>query len=141
MIWGFALVFGGALIFAFGKRRETATFFTAMMLAWILGGIGFAYAMSAAGPTFAHLTDPTLAARFEPMRAHLLALLGENDVVLTSQRYLAEAMHAPYAVKGGVISEMPSMYFATATILMLVSWRHLVLRIGAMLFLGLAFFG
>lgn len=141
MVWGFALVFGGSLIFAFGNRRETATFFTAMMLAWMIGGVGVAYALSAAGPTFAHLTDPSLATRFEPMRMQLLSTLGDKDVVLTTQKYLAAALNSPQAVKGAGISAMPSMHIATATILMLASWNHRLLRAGAMLFLAMTFFG
>lgn len=140
LVWGFALVFSGTLIFAFGSRRETATFFTALMLTWMVGGVGLAYAMSAGGPVFAHLTDPALSERFEPMRAQLVALLGERDVVMTSQRYLAAAIDKPYAAKGAGISAMPSMHIATATILLLACWRSW-LRPVAGLFWLMTFFG
>ena len=58
VIWGFALVFSGALICAFASRRLAATYFTALMLSWLIGGIVMAYSISAAGPVFAHLADP-----------------------------------------------------------------------------------
>ena len=123
VIWGFALVFSGALITAFASRRFAATFFTALMLSWLLGGIVMAYGISAAGPVFAHLADPDLAGRFLPLRTELVRILGEDDLVLKSQRYLAAGMKVKIALKGGGISAMPSMHIATATILVLRAWR------------------
>lgn len=140
VIWGFALVFSGALITAFASRRLAATFFTALMLSWLIGGIGMAYLLSAAGPVFAHLTNPALADRFEPLRAELFNILGREDLVLRSQRYLAAGVDAKIALKGGGISAMPSMHIATATICLLAAggsrWFWL-----ALLFLALTFFG
>ncbi len=140
VIWGFALVFSGALIAVFASRRFAATFFTAMMLSWLIGGIVMAYAISAAGPVFAHLTDPDLAARFQPLRGELLRILGEDDLVLLSQRYLAMGMNVKIAVKGGGISAMPSMHIATATILIIAAWKTRWLSL-AILFWLLTFFG
>ena len=60
IIWGFTLGFSGTLITCFASRRLTATFYTALMLSWLLGGVLIAYLVSAAGPVFAHLVDPTL---------------------------------------------------------------------------------
>lgn len=145
MIWGIALVFGGAIIFSFGSRRQMATFFTALMLAWMIGGVGVAYALSAGGPIFAHLTDPSLAERYEPLRGHLLAMLGDKDVVMRSQRYLAAAMTKLIAIKGGGISAMPSMHIATATILALTCWRTILRPVAItfwlMTFVGSIYFG
>lgn len=139
VVWGFALVFSGALIGCFASRRLTATFYTSLMLSWLIGGILLAYLMSAAGPVFAHLTDPALGVRFAPLRAELLRLLGKDDLVVTSQRYLAAGMNVKIALKGGGVSAMPSMHIATATICLLAAratrWFWL-----ALLFLLLTFF-
>jgi hypothetical protein len=140
VIWGFALVLSGALIATFASRRFTAIFYTALMLSWLIGGIGMAYLMSAAGPVFAHLSDPDLAARFLPLRAELARILGDNDLVVRSQRYLEEFGNTKIALKGGGISAMPSMHIATATTLIIAArgtkWLPL-----AILFLGMTFFG
>ena len=140
VVWGFALVFSGALVATFASRRFTATFFTAMMLSWLLGGIVMAYAVSAGGPIFAHLADPELAGRFAPLRAQLLQLLGEDDLVMLSQRYLAAGVDIKIALKGGGISAMPSMHIATATVLVIAAWKTRWRAI-ALLFLTMTFFG
>jgi hypothetical protein len=140
VIWGFVLVFSGALIAVFASRRFAATYFTALMLSWLIGGIAMAYAISAAGPVFAHLADPDLAARFLPLREELARILGEKDLVLLSQRYLAAGMNVPVALKGGGISAMPSMHIATATVLVLAAWKTRWLSL-ALLFLAMTFFG
>ncbi len=140
VIWGFALVFSGALIAVFASRRFVATFFTALMLSWLIGGVGMAYAISAAGPVFAHLADPDLAARFLPLRSELVRILGEDDLVMLSQRYLAAGMDVKIALKGGGISAMPSMHIATATILIIAAWKTRWLPL-AILFWVLTFFG
>jgi hypothetical protein len=140
MMWGFALVFSGTLISAFASRRFTATFFTAMMLTWLIGGIGMAFAMSAAGPVFAHLAGPNLGAQFQPLHAELTRLLASDDMVLMSQRYLEAGGGMKVAVKGGGISAMPSMHMATATILIISAWRTRWLPV-AIIFWVLTFFG
>ena len=129
VIWGFALVFSGALVASFCSRRFTATFFTALMMSWLLGGIAMAFAISAAGPVFAHLTDPELVGRFALLRGELARLLGPDDAVLMSQRYLAAGMDMKIAAKGGGISAMPSMHIATATILVIAAWRTMWLPV------------
>jgi hypothetical protein len=140
VVWGFALLFSGVLIGVFANRRATATFFTALMLSWLIGGTLLAYLLSAAGPVFAHLADPGLQPRFAPLRAELSALLGQDDLVVTSQRYLAAGTNVKVALKGGGISAMPSMHIATAIICLLAArgtrWIWL-----ALLFLALTFFG
>jgi hypothetical protein len=140
VIWGFALVFSGTLIATFASRRFTATFFTALMLSWLIGGVLMAYAISAAGPVFAHLADPALADRFAPLRAELIHILGEEDLVMKSQRYLAAGMKVKVALKGGGISAMPSMHIATATILIIAARRTRWLPVAA-LFWAMTFFG
>ena len=138
--WGAVLMVGCTLVAVFASRRFAATFFTAMMLSWLVGGIIVAYAISAAGPIFAHLVDPELGVRFAPLRAELLRLLGEDDLVMLSQRYLAAGMNVKIALKGGGISAMPSMHIATATILAIAAWRTRWRAI-ALLFLTMTFFG
>jgi hypothetical protein len=140
VIWGFALVFSGTLITAFASRRLTATYFTALMLSWLIGGVVMAFSISAAGPVFAHLADADLAHRFLPLRAELLRLLGPDDLVLKSQRYLAAGLNMKIALKGGGVSAMPSMHIATATILICAAWRTRWLTL-ALLFWLLTFFG
>ena len=140
VIWGFALVFSGTLIASFASRRFTAIYFTALMLSWLIGGIVMAYSISAAGPIFAPLTDPELAPRFTPLKAELLRLLGEDDLVMKSQRYLAAGMGSKIALKGGGVSAMPSMHMATATLLVIAAWRTRWLWL-ALLFWALTFFG
>lgn len=139
-IWGFALLLSGVAIAVVASRRFAATFFTAMMLSWLIGGIAMAYAISAAGPVFAHLADPDLAARFMPLRAELARILPADGMILRSQRYLVIAMEQRAAIKGSGISAMPSMHIATATILVLAARR--TAWIGpAILFALLTFFG
>ncbi len=56
---------------------------TAMMLSWLIGGIASSpIPLSAAGPVFAHLADPDLAARFQPLRGELVRDLAKDDLVL-----------------------------------------------------------
>lgn len=140
VVWGLALAVVGALVAAFGSSRFATKFFTAMMLSWFIGGFLMAYAISAAGPVFAHLADPAFAERFAPLRAGLVDLLGADDIVMTSQRYLEAGFAAKQAVKGGGISAMPSMHIATATIFILAS-RRTIWFTPAVLFWALTFFG
>lgn len=140
VVWGFALGIVGSAISAFASHRFTATFFTAMMLSWFLGGFLTAYTISAAGPVFAHLTDPSLADRFAPLRAQLVWLLGPDDIVMKSQRYLAIGLNEKIAMKGGGISAMPSMHIATSTIFVLAAGKSRWL-VPAIAFLLLTFLG
>lgn len=140
IIWGFALGFTGTLIACFASWRLTSTFYTSMMLSWLFGGILFAYLFSAAGPVFAHLADPTLQPRFEPLRAELLGLLGHDNLVIRAQRYLAEGMNLKVALNGSGVSAMPSMHIATATICLMAARRTRWLCL-AMPFWLLTFFG
>lgn len=140
VIWGMALMFGGTFVAAFASDRFAATYFTAMMLSWLIGGIVMAYSISAAGPVFAHLVDPDLGQRFLPLRAELSRILSQDDMVLKSQRYLATGMQLKVALIGRGVSAMPSMHIATVTILVLAAWRSWWLA-PALLFALLTFFG
>ncbi len=140
VVWGLALGIVGSLVSAFAKHHFTAVFFTALMLSWFIGGILLAYAISAAGPVFAHLVDPSMTERFEPLRVQLLTLLGPDDIVMESQRYLAAGIDRKIALKGGGISAMPSMHIATATIFIMAARRTRWLPL-AILFWLLTFFG
>jgi membrane-associated phospholipid phosphatase len=140
VIWGFALVFSGALVSVFASRRFVATFFTAMMMSWLIGGIAMAYALSAAGPVFAHLADPALADRFLPLREHLAGILPADNMVSITQRYLAAGMDVKIALKGGGVSAMPSMHIATASIFLVAARRTRWVTL-ALLFLALTLLG
>ena len=140
VVWGFGLAIGGMVVGIFGGRRLIATFFTALMLSWFVGGFLMAYALSAAGPVFAHLADPALADRFAPLRGQLVAILGPDDIVIKSQHYLAMGLTVKTALKGGGVSAMPSMHIATAIIFLLAA-RGTRWMIPAVAFLLLTFFG
>lgn len=144
-IWGFALVFSGALLAMFASRRTVAIFYTAMMLSWFIGGFVMAYALSAAGPVFVHLAEPSLIDRFAPLRAELLAVLGPDDVVLKTQHYLAAGIDTRIALKGSGISAMPSMHIASATIICLAAlgtrWLPLALLFWGLTFVGSVYLG
>lgn len=140
VVWGFALGIVGSLVSAFASHRFTATFFTAMMLSWFVGGFVLAYAIPAAGPVFANLVDPSLADRFVPLRERLLAILGPDDVVMRTQRYLAAGIKHKFAIKGGGISAMPSMHIATSTIFVLAAGKSRWL-LPSVLFWMLTFLG
>ena len=145
IFWGLLLVFVGALVTAFADRRTIATFYTGLMLSWLMGGFVLAYALSCAGPVFAHLADPALAERFAPLRAELMASLAPDNIVLTTQRYLAAGIDSRIALKGSGISAMPSMHIATATIFVLAArrtkWMPLALLFWLMTFFGSVYLG
>lgn len=140
VVWGLVFVFSGVLVAAFSTKRFAATFFTSMMLSWLFGGIILAYSISAAGPVFANLVDPSIGLRFEPLRAELHRILPADDMVLRTQRYLASGLGSQVALKGGGISAMPSMHVATATVLVLAAWKTRWLLF-ALVFLLLTFIG
>ena len=145
VIWGFGLVFSGALLTVFAERNTVSTFYTAMMLSWFVGGFVLAYALSCAGPVFAHLADPTLAERFAPLRAELLAMLGPDNIVMKTQYYLSAGIGSKVALKGYGISAMPSMHIATVTIFALAArgtkWLWLTLLFWAMTLFGSVYLG
>ena len=140
MVWGFGLAVSGPIIAVFASRRFATIFFTALMLSWLVGGVFLACLLSAAGPVFAHLADPSTAEQFAPLRAELMSLLGPQNIVMRTQYVLAATMEHKIAIKGGGISAMPSMHIATATTLVLAArgtrWLH-----AAVAFLALTFFG
>jgi hypothetical protein len=138
--WGAVLIFTNGFLAIYGERRFVATFFTAMMLTWLLGGWLMAYASSAAGPVFAHLADPTLAARFAPLRESLNQILPAEGGVRLTQAYLANAIDAKIAVRGGGISAMPSMHLGAASIYVVAAIRTRWLW-PAFIFWFLTFFG
>ncbi|WP_037498861.1 phosphatase PAP2 family protein [Sphingomonas jaspsi] len=138
--WGLALVVGSSLYCVSKSRREVATFFSALMLSWLIGGVCLAYAVSAAGPIFVHLSDSALAARFEPLRAQLLSVLGDKNTIISTQRYLAAGIDKAYATKGSGVSAMPSMHIATATILLIATRRRWLLPFACLFWLT-TFFG
>lgn len=140
IFWGLVLVFSGTLISLFACRRTISVFFTSMMLSWLLGGFVLAYAFSAAGPIFAHLVDSSFATRYLQLRTDLLAILGPDNIVMRTQRYLALGLDNKVALKGYGISAMPSMHIASATIYVLAARGTRWLPMAA-LFLIMTFFG
>jgi hypothetical protein len=119
--WGLALFFWSAFVALYCEHRKVAIYFTSMFAAWLLGGVAMAYGTSAAGPIFAHLFDPSLAVRFEPLRQSIDALLPDNSSIRLTQSYLEDSVRNTLAVKGGGISAMPSMHLAACTIYVLAA--------------------
>lgn len=115
-LWGGALLFSMSFVALLAGRRFAATYFSAMMATWLIGGWLMAIAFSAAGPVFAHLADPDLAARFAPLRDSLAAMLAPDNSLSMTQAYLATSLDQLVAVRGGGVSAMPSMHVAACTI-------------------------
>jgi len=121
--WGLTLIFASALVALHAPRRGVGVFYAAMMSTWLIGGVLLAYLFSAAGPVFAHLWSPELAARFAPLRESLGQNLSQHGTIGLTQHYLASAVTSHVAVKGGGISAMPSMHLGAASIYVLAAWR------------------
>lgn len=120
--WG-AVFFGAAnAVVLFGNKRLIGTYFTATFAAWLVGGCFLAYRFSAAGPVFAGMFDPELAARFAPMHQVLDATLGSGPIAFT-QNYLAHAADNHVVLNGRGISAMPSMHVAAASTYVLAARR------------------
>jgi membrane-associated phospholipid phosphatase len=104
-----------------------------------------AYAFSAAGPVFAPIFDPGLAAQFHPLQ-ELLNPTTAYRPIGTAQEYLLVAARETHdAQKGGGISAFPSMHIATVTIYVMAARRTWWLLPAAVLwisiFIGSAYFG
>jgi hypothetical protein len=143
--WGLTLIFASALVALNARPSRVAIFYTAMMATWLIGGVFLAYAMSAAGPIFAHLFDAQLATHFSPLRQMLDRSLALNSPVRNTQQYLASSLTSHVAAKGGGISAMPSMHLAAATIYVLAArrswWFVPAALFWAIIFVCSAYFG
>jgi len=121
--WGGAFIVSSALIPLNARPRFTAIFYTAMIGSWLLGGIVMAYLVSAAGPVFAPMFDPRLAAEFGPLHQSLERGLAADGPIGFTQHYLASIINMHVATKGGGISAMPSMHLAAASVYVLAARR------------------
>jgi hypothetical protein len=143
--WGFAVAFSKSLIAIYADRKFVAQFFTAALFTWLIGGFVGAYALSSAGPIFAHLVDPAMAHRFDELRIVLAGALPADSPLLNTQRYLAHALSSKEAVRGGGMSAMPSMHVAAATLLWLAArgrtWTILASAFWIATFVGSVHFG
>jgi len=142
--WGGAFFLTANAIALYGNRRLVGVYFAAMFATWLIGGCFMAYAFSAAGPAFAHLFDPSLEARFRPLRQALAGSLGHGPIGFT-QDYLVSIVNVRIAVKGGGISAMPSMHLGAASIYVLAArrtrWLISALLFWAVIFVGSGYFG
>lgn len=120
-IWGVALVFSQPFIAMYASRRAAGTFFLALNLTWLIGGLLLAFSMPAAGPIFAHLFDPTLTDRFKDLHTSLARHIHPDGPIFSTQQYLAAMLEKKMAEEGGGISAMPSMHVATAMIYVLAA--------------------
>jgi len=141
-VWGWIAVVGytRALVPLFASRRFTAVFFAASLMTWFLAGFVGAYLLTAAGPIFAHLADPSLVPRFMPLKTHLAAMLPPGSPFLNGPLYLEEGIRTGQAFSGGGISAMPSMHVATVTLLVMAS-RQTRFLVPACIFAGVIFVG
>lgn len=143
--WSLSLASTQAFVAIYGGRRLVGTFFTAMLLTWIVGGCLMAYAVSAAGPIFAGLGDPDLVARFAPLHAQLSATLAPDSAILRTQAYLFETVGNRIAAGGGGISGMPSMHVAEMAIFIMAArrtrWFWPAVALWALIFIGSVHFG
>lgn len=120
-LWGAVIAFTKSFVAIYAERRFVATFYTAMLTTWVIGGWLLAYCLSAAGPVFAHIYDPELAPRFAPLRASLEVLLESDNAVRLTQAYLGAHVGDLVAARGGGISAMPSMHVSACTILIIAA--------------------
>ena len=145
MVWGVALGFIPVLVALFATRRFTGRFFLALNLSWLIGGIGIASAMPAAGPVFAHLFEPGLAHHFDALSRLLAQQLAPDGPILHTQAYLAAMIGKPIAEEGGGISAMPSMHMATAMLYVLAArgtrWRAPAIVFAVLTAIGSVHFG
>lgn len=119
-LWGVALVLVPAVLALCARARLVTVYFAAMMATWLIGGVGFAYLLSSAGPALVHAVDPGLGTRFAGL-VSAIAHLPAYRYVGWEQQYLIADLHQPVVVEGGGISAMPSMHVATATVYLLAA--------------------
>lgn len=143
--WGSILVLCNAIVAINARPRLVPIFYTAMLSTWLIGGCLMAYTVSASGPVFAHLFDPSLADRFSGLREILNAQLSQDGAIRKTQHYLASAVHQHVAVFGGGISAMPSMHLGAASIYCLAArgtkWIGPACLFWLLIFIGSGHFG
>lgn len=144
-VWFLTLGLFKANVAIYAEPRRIGIIYTAMLGTWLVGGWFFAYCFSASGPIFAHLFDPYLAERFEPLRRALYESEGGGGAVRQTQEYLTVAMYSSVAMKGGGISAMPSMHLGACTIYILAArgtkWLGLAVSYWLIIFFFSAYFG
>ena len=116
-VWIAVLGYSKALVALFGSRRMIATFFTAMMLTWFVGGFLGAYLLSSAGPTFTQFNG--MEWRFVQLKMDLLEMSGIDSPFVSGPGYLDAGSTTP--LEGGGISAMPSMHMAACSIYVLAA--------------------
>lgn len=145
VVWGTAFVLVTNVVALVGPKSFVGIFFTALMGAWLIGGAFMAYAFSAAGPVFAPIFDPSMAAQFHPLQEVLRQTAGDQSIGIAQQYLLDAARETHVAQKGGGISAFPSMHIATVTIYVMAARRTWWLIPAAVLwisiFIGSAYFG
>jgi hypothetical protein len=144
-VWGFALLFSFSFVALACGPRRLATFYTAMFATWFLAGFVAAYAFSAAGPVFAHITDPRLADRFGPLTATLASHLTPGGLVQITQQTLETSLKHHMIVFGGGVSAMPSMHLAVAMVFIMATrrtlWSAIAISFWLLIFVLSAYFG
>jgi hypothetical protein len=133
-VWIALLSFSMAAAPLFASRDFAARFLLSMFLTWIITGLLFAALMPSAGPCFAHLFDPELGPRFQPLMDRLGSLLRPSEPIQMAQSYLTSTWNGPVIAPGGGISAFPSVHVAVAGLYVAASWRIPVLRAAAIVY-------
>jgi membrane-associated phospholipid phosphatase len=145
VVWGTAFVLSTNAVALLARRAFVGTFFTALMATWLIGGTLMAYAFSAAGPVFAPVFEPSLAAQFHPLQEVIARATGYRPIGTAQQYLLVAARETHVAQKGGGISAFPSMHLATVAIYVMAArrtwWWIPALVLWVSIFIGSAYFG
>jgi len=142
--WAAAFLFVTNAVALYAKPRFVGVYFTAMLGTWFIGGCLLAYALSAAGPVFAPIYDPSLTQRFGPIAQWMNDAVGINPIA-TSQHYLEIAVRNRIAERAAGISAMPSMHLGTLSVFVMAArrtkWLVPAILFWAIIFVSSAYFG
>lgn len=115
IIWLVLLSLVQGFVVLGGRTRFVATFSSSLMLTWLVGGVGFAYLFSSAGPALAYAVDPAVGTQFSALEFSISHSAATADIAL-AQKYLIHNLYQHLVISGGGISAMPSMHIATVMI-------------------------
>lgn len=147
LIWGTAMTFILPIYVLSGRPDRVINAYSALMMIWLVGGVGGTAIFSSMGPVFADMADASLADRFAPLRASLIDRLGGDDgaIILTSQDYLRRTVDVHHVFRAAGVSAMPSMHIATSAFLVMLAgrtlWRWPAMALLVTMWVGSVHFG